>query len=185
MRSGFGYTAVVGGVAAVGLVLAVLSFAGGSSDNTDQEIYPVLLAAGLESPDIMSVVGPPVGATTTTVVLHPAIPRSNLRPFCELADEFSAARQSVVVSGGGQSDWEKVLEFYSVGATLVSPRAVDPVTGDSWREILLTLSGRQSVVNLELAQVAWNLGAYHDAKSSSGVVEVPTIELVNRCGKGS
>lgn len=186
LRSGYGHTAVVGGVVAVGLVLAVLSFAGGSGDSTDQETYPILLASAEESSTQYAATGTPVGATTTTAPGEPVVPDSNRAAFCGLAGEYISAWLAIAESGGQQADWEKQLEFYSIGATLVLPDGFDPVSGRRWREILLERSYRQSEMNLGLAAMAWDPGAYHDANSSSGVVGAPPIGrlgmLLGECG---
>lgn len=188
LRSGYGHTAVVGGVVAVGLVLAVLSLAGGSSDSTDQETDPILLASAEESPGTYAATGTPVGAATTTTPGAAVVPSSNRDAFCGLAGEYISARHAIAESGGRQADWEKQLEFYSIGATLVSPHVADPVSGRHWREILLEWSYRQSEMNLELAAMAWDPGAYHDANLSAGVLGERPIGhlgmLVGECGIG-
>lgn len=179
MRSGYGDAAVVGGAVAVGLVLAVLSFAGGSNDNTDQDTYPILLAAAAQPGGGVS---PPAAATTTTSAGEALVPEGNLDQFCALAGEFLSASDSPQTQG----EWEKQLEFYSVGASLVAPTAVDPVTNETWRATLRRLSDQQAEINLELASIGWELGADHDATfSSSDVGEAPVQRLLAVCGLGA
>jgi hypothetical protein len=181
LKSGYGHTAVVGGVVAVGLVLAVLSFAGGSSDNTDQDTSEMVLAAAV-GPMTQIVAPPPVLATTTTLV-GAAVPAANRDHFCSLASDFSAARRVAYDSSGQdrQANWQRQLEFFSIAATLVAPAAIDSSTGISWRDTLLMASDRQNAMNLELASVGWDLGAYHET-SSSNLVEVPALLIVDVCG---
>ena len=181
MRSGYEHTAVVGGVVAVGLVLAVLSFAGGSSDNTDQDTSEMVLAAAA-GPVTQILSPPPVLATTTTLV-GAAVPAANRDRFCSLASDFAAARRVAYDSGGQdrQADWQRQLEFFSIGATLVAPAAIDLSTGIGWRDTLLMTSDRQNAMNLELASKGWDLGAYHETFSSD-LVEAPTQLIVDVCG---
>jgi hypothetical protein len=157
--------------------LAVLSFAGGSNDNTDQGTYPILLAAAAQPG---GGIAPPAAATTTTSAVEALVPERNLDRFCTLAAEFSSASAAPQT----QAEWEKQLQFYSIGATLVAPTAVDPVTNETWRTILRKLSDQQAEINLELASIGWELGAYHDATFSSGVVGAPAQRLLTVCGPG-
>ena len=175
--SRYGNTAVVGGVVAVGLVLAVLSFGGGSHDSTDQD--SIVLAGGAD-PALLSGLRPSAIATTTTSSPSGPIPPDKRNDFCRLAEDYSAARKSAQLPGNRQADWETQLGFLSVAASMVSSEAIDPLSGKTWRSILLDLSDRQAAMNLDLGRVDWDLGAYHDA-TSSGVVEAPPSHLLTEC----
>ncbi len=180
-KSRYGYTAVVGGVAAVGLVLAALSFGGGLDDSADQD---ALVLAGAVDAALLPIPHPPSIATTTTSMPSGPIAAADRTAFCELAAEYFAARRSARLPGNRQADWETQLGFLSRAASIVAAEAVDPLSGESWRSILLDLSDRQAAMNLELDQVDWDLGAYHDA-ISSGVVEAPPPHLFADCAATS
>jgi hypothetical protein len=162
----------------VGLVLAVLSFGGGSRDSTDQD--PVVLAGAADAA-LLAALRPPAIATTTTLGPNRAVLPENQDEFCTLADEYRDARKSAQLPGNRQVEWETQLLFLSVAASLVSPEAVEQLSGETWRSILLDLSDRQTAMNYALTQVNWDLGAYHDA-TSSGVVEAPPSHLFSVCG---
>ncbi len=179
-KSRYGYTAVVGGVAAVGLVLAALSFGGGLDDSADQD---AMVLAGAVDAAMSPIPHPPSIATTTTLFPSRPIADADQAAFCELAHEYLAARRSARLPGNRQSDWETQLSFLSRAASIVAAEVVDPLSGESWRSILLDLSDRQAAMNLELDQVDWDLGAYHDA-TSSGVVEAPPPHLFADCVVG-
>ena len=183
MRSGFGYTAVVGGVAAVGLVLAVLSFAGGSSDNTVQEDPHSILAAAAGPVAVLG--SHPSTIATTTTTIDAAVLGSDREQFCELAADYVAAYRAAYGVGARPSDsrqdWQKQLELFSLSASLVSPGAVQPESGDTWRTVLLTASDQQAAMNLGLEEVGWTLGAYHNDTPSFGVVAAPTQLIAETC----
>lgn len=174
---------MVGGVAAVGLVLAVLSFAGGSHDNTDQENPHSILAAAVGQVTLGGL--QPSASATTTTAPAAAVPVSDQKQFCELAAEYVAAYRAAYGAGAEPSatrqHWQKQLEFLSISASLVSPRAIEPESGDTWRAVLLATSDQQAAMNLGLEAVGWDLGAYHDTTSSSGVVGAPSQLIVETC----
>ena len=185
MGSRYGHTAVVGGVV-VGLVLAVLAVGGGSAADTSQTTESVLAASVAPAASFDPGVGtsqPPVLATTTTAADDAFLVAPGDRAeFCGLAADAESARiLANRQDKQGPEPWLRQIEFLSVGATLVSPAAVDTNSGRSWRDILIDLSDRQSRINLELEALGWDLGAYLDT-SSSGVVEAPTRLIVEACG---
>ena len=109
----------------------------------------------------------------------------NRERFCVLADEYRSAFDSAYGVSGVRSDaehdWQKQLEFYSTSATLVDSEAIDPVSGTSWRNLLLARSDQQAAMNLKLASLNWNLGAYPDTKSSSRVGGAPNRLILSVC----